>query len=213
MKKRFFAIAIVIIIIVTAGLVFLFSRGDENNVVPSMVDSIGEYEKIIGNPDDASVIVYEYADYGCGHCADWNNVMNELYEKYDGKLVIVFRSYNIGFKNGLAAAKAATAADLQGYWKEYKDLLFKNQAEWLYANASGVEDIFVEYFNTASGGKGDVEKFKSDMNGEAVLARLAYEQEMGDKIELSATPTFRIGGQKVALSDVVSTIEKLMDKE
>ena len=51
------------------------------------------------------------------------------------------------------------------------------------------------------------------MNGEAVLARLAYEQEMGDKIELSATPTFRIGGQKVALSDVVSTIEKLMDKE
>ena len=107
MKKRFFAIAIVIIIIVTAGLVFLFSRGDENNVVPSMVDSIGEYEKIIGNPDDASVIVYEYADYGCGHCADWNNVMNELYEKYDGKLVIVFRSYNIGFKNGLAAAKAA----------------------------------------------------------------------------------------------------------
>ena len=213
MKKRFFAITIVIIIIVTAGLVFLFNRGDENSNLPNPADSVGTSEKTIGNPDDASVIVYEYADYGCGYCAEWNDKMNELYEKYDGKLVIVFRGYNLGFKNGVAAARAATAADFQGYWKAYKDLLFKNQTEWLYATADDAIDLFVSYFETASNGKGDVDKFKSDMNSSETIAQLAYEQSMGEKIKLTGTPTFRIGGKKIEIADVVSTIEKLMDKK
>lgn len=214
MKKRILITTLIIIVlaIVATSLFFLLGPKEESTDVVRTVDLVGQSEKVIGDPENASVIVYEYADYGCSHCAEWNNVMNELYEKYDGKLVIVFRGYNLGFKNGLAAARAATAADFQGYWKEYKDLLFKNQAEWLNADAGAVENIFVEYFNTASNGQGDADKFKSDMYSEEASARLAYEQEMGDKIKLSGTPTFRIGGETVEPKDVAATVERLIDK-
>lgn len=213
MRRRSFILTIIIVAIVTIGLVFLLSNRHEDGLTPNPADSIGESEKIIGDPEKADVIVYEYADYACSHCAEQNDILNELLAKYGDRLVVVFRSYNLGFKNGPIAAKAATAADFQGYWKEYKDLLFKNQAEWYYASASDIESIFVDYFKTASGGKGDVEKFKSDINSQAVLAQLAYEQSMGEQIELTATPTFRIGGKKVAIKELTSTIEELMNKK
>ena len=215
MKRRFFIIFAVVVVIVTMGLIFLFNNLQESadSNKPNPTDIVNETDKVIGDPDHAEVIVYEYADYGCSHCADWNTVMDELLEKYDGKLVLVFRGYNLGFQNGLAAAKAATAADLQGYWQSYKNLLFANQAEWIYADADDAESIFAEYFKTASNGAGDVAQFKSDMKSDAVLAQLVYEQSMGDQIKLTGTPTFRIGGKKVNPNNLVSTVEELMNKK
>ncbi|MBR3353678.1 thioredoxin domain-containing protein, partial [Candidatus Saccharibacteria bacterium] len=167
-------------------------------------------EKIIGNPDEASLIVYEYADYGCSHCADWNRQMNELVKKHGGKLAIVFRGYNLGFQNGLGAANAATAAQIQGYWKEYKDLLFANQSEWIYAEKKDANDLFIEYFKEASNDAGDTEKFKDDMNSSDVKKRLDFEQKMGKEVNLQGTPLFRINGKNVSVGDLVKTIEKLI---
>lgn len=211
MKRRLISILIIIAAIVVLGLVFVLGMNHDGSA-PSSADVVGESEKIIGDPEKAKVVVFEYADYGCSHCADWNNIMNELVEKYGEDFAIVHRGFNLGFKNGVAAARAATAADFQGYWKKYKDLLFKNQAEWINATASGAENYFVEYFEKASDGKGDTEKFKSDMKSDAAAAQVSYEQKMGEKINITATPTFYIDGQKIAVGDLVSKIEELMKR-
>lgn len=203
---------IIIIISAAVGLTAIFTA---NNQPPTTIDAIIEPssqtgdipEKILGDPTKATVIVYEYADYGCSHCADWNQVINELIEKYPDQLAVVFRGYNLGFTNGLAVARAATAAQIQGYWKEYKDLLFANQAEWYYANEEELSDLLSEYFETASSGKGDLEQFKSDLSSDAVKKRLDFEQSLGKKIHLSGTPTFRIDGEQIELGSLIDTIE------
>lgn len=169
-------------------------------------------EKVVGNPDAAKVIVYEYADYGCAHCADWNKTINNLLGKHDGKIALVFRSYNLGFQNGLLAARAATSAQLQGYFKEYKDLLFENQTEWLHEEDEP-EELFINYFSKVSDGKGDIDKFKEDLNSDAVKKRLDFEKSMGKKVNLRGTPLFRIDGEKIELDKLVETIEEKVNQE
>ena len=213
MKKKivFIVIAVVAIII---GAICFFSLQKDDSVIdtadaiyPASEETGAIAEKVIGDPDTASVVLYEYADFGCSHCADWNKTINELLEKYEGKIALVFRNYDLGFKNGPAAARAATAAHIQGYFKEYKDLLFANQAEWYYGSASELEELFVEYFNEVSDGKGDVNKFKEDMKSDAVKKRLKFEQRMGKKVNLHGTPLFRIDGEQIDLGKLVETIE------
>ena len=170
-------------------------------------------EKIIGNSDEAKLIIYEYADFGCSHCAEWNRKVNELMKKYEGKIALVFRVYNLGlFKNSSMAARAATAAQVQGYFKEYKDLLFANQAEWLYAEGAALNELLVDYFEGASGGAGDVEKFRKDMKGDAVKTRLEFEQGMGKRVGLAGTPTFRIDGETIEPSELIRVIERRVGK-
>ena len=138
------------ILLVAAGILFLVLRGQGGDIVT--VDEIHApsegtgsiAEKVIGDPDKAKVIVYEYADYGCSHCAEWNRRFNSLIEKYGDDLALVFRAYNLGFNNGTIASKAATAAQVQGYFGEYKDLLFNNQSEWMYADSDKIEDVLVK---------------------------------------------------------------------
>ena len=166
-------------------------------------------EKTVGNPDDAKIVIYEYADFGCSHCADWNRKINNLIEKYDGKIALVFRSYDIGqFKNSLKAASAATAAQIQGYFKEYKDLLYSNQSEWFYEDGADLTEILSNYFEEASKGTGDLDKFKEDIKSDSVRTRLKFEQNMGKKVDLAGTPTFRIDGETISLSELIDTIEK-----
>ncbi|MBR2641424.1 thioredoxin domain-containing protein [Candidatus Saccharibacteria bacterium] len=214
MKRVLSAVGILLVAII--GLIIIInSTGNDDGISPDSIIELSEQtgnipEKIIGNPDEASLIVYEYADYGCSHCADWNRQMNELVKKHDGKLAIVFRGYNLGFQNGLGAAHAATAAQIQGYFKEYKDLLFANQSEWIYAEKKDANDLFVEYFKEASNDAGDVEKFKDDMNSSDVKKRLDFEHRMGKKVNLQGTPLFRINGENVSVGDLVETIEELI---
>lgn len=212
MKKKFLIIfGILLVVVGLAFLIFRDQSDDVNSVDSIHVASEGSgfiSEKVIGNPNTAKLVVYEYADYGCSHCADWNRKINDLINKYGDKLALVFRAYDIGFNNGALASKAATAAQLQGYFREYKDLLFSNQSEWMYADNSNVENIFSEYFKEVSSGNGDMDKFKNDLRSEAVRKRVNFEHRMGERAKVKGTPMFRVDGEMVELSKLVETIEQ-----
>ena len=217
MKKKI--LIVIAVLMVVAGLLFLILRGQGEDInTADTVHTASEgsgfiSEKVIGNFDNAKVIVYEYADYGCSHCAEWNRRINSLIDKYGDKLAIVFRAYDIGqFENSSLASRAATAAQIQGYFNEYKNILFNSQSEWMYVGASSAEKKFAEYFEQVSGGKGDVNKFKSDLISDAVRKRVNFEQRMGERIKIKGTPTFRIDGEKIEMGDLTQTIEQKMSQ-
>ena len=217
MKKKI--LIVIAVLMVVAGLLFLILRGQGEDInTADTVHTASEgsgfiSEKVIGNFDNAKVIVYEYADYGCSHCAEWNRRINSLIAKYGDKLAIVFRAYDIGqFENSSLASRAATAAQIQGYFNEYKNILFNSQSEWMYVGASSAEKKFAEYFEQVSGGKGDVNKFKSDLISDAVRKRVNFEQRMGERIKIKGTPTFRIDGEKIEMGDLTQTIEQKMSQ-
>lgn len=213
MKKKLIIGAIIATVI--GIIIFLVARTTEpvemaDAIFPASEENGWIGEKLVGDPDKAKLIIYEYADFGCPHCSDWNKTMNDLMEKYEGDIALVFRSYDIGFQNGASAARSATSAQIQGYFKEYKDLLFDHQTEWSYAEKAELEDIFIQYFIKASDGKGDIEKFKEDMNSDSVKKRLKYENRLGKAVGLKGTPYFRINGTSIPLTDLEKSIENFL---
>lgn len=145
---------------------------------------------------DAPIVIYEYADYQCSHCAEINEYINKLVDDYDGKVAVVFRTYVLPYSNnGLMAAAAANAAAKQGYWAEMKDILFENQASWYNLSVEKFREKLGEYFMTASERKGDREKFYEDMESEEVFEKIAYDMGAGMKIGLEGTPWFIVNGE------------------
>ncbi|MBR3132023.1 thioredoxin domain-containing protein [Candidatus Saccharibacteria bacterium] len=175
-----------------------FSNYDFYSVIEPTKDNgnIGDHVK--GNAD-APVLIFEYADYQCPGCASINTKVNKVIEQLDGKLAVVYRSFLLSYhQNGTAAASAAEAASLQGYWKEYADKLFARQSEWEYASASDRTEMFNKYFEEVTGGKGDMEKFNQDIASEEVSKKISFDMGIGKRIDVSATPAFYIDGQYIS---------------
>ena len=148
--------------------------------------NIGDHVK---GKADAPVLIFEYADYQCPGCASINPRVNKVVEQLDGKLAVVYRSFLLSYhQNGTAAASAAEAAGLQGYWKEYADKLFSEQSEWEYASASERTALFDKYFEEVTEGKGDVEKFNKDIASEAVAKKISFDGGIGKRVDVQGTP-------------------------
>ena len=172
--------------------------GETSQIFEASPESGNLPENIDGSPD-APVILYEYGDYQCTACAPMNPYINQLKEEYGDKLAIVFRTTIMSYhQNGTAAASAANAAAIQGYWKEYKDLLFTNQNDWYYSDSTTRQEQFEEYFKKASNGKGDLEKFRSDMGSEAVRKKIAFDEALAQKTVIEFTPTFYVEDEFVS---------------
>ena len=160
-------------------------------------------ENIDGDVSTAKLVIFEYADYECSHCAEFATMLERFKSQYaDGEVAIVFRSFHLSYNaNSVAATAAADAAAIQGYWKEYKTILFANQAEWAYLKGANLTSRLKEYFKEATNGEGDLEKFKSDMESEAVAKKMAFDHGAGLAIKLEGTPTVRIDGEDIELEN------------
>lgn len=234
MKKRLGIIAgVVLAIAALAGILFIaqnhnktrtFSYQDTvnlsetinydaynpNTIIPADKNTGNIGEKIEGK-EDAPIIIYEYADYACSHCAEANTVLNKILKEYEGKIAIVFRNYLISyFRNNVITSSAATAAQIQGYWETYKDLLFENQATWYYLSGTKLRDYLGELFMEASDNQGDLDKFNQDLMSDEVAKRVAFEYGLGSSLEIQGTPSFYINGEQVSPSQIKETVEKLL---
>lgn len=170
-----------------------FSSYDLATIIPASPASGNLPENIKGSAD-APVIIFEYADYQCEHCAALNPQLNAILEEYKGKVALVFRNYIMSYHdNGVMSSAAANAAAIQGYWPEYKDLLFSNQNDWFYSNHSKLQGQLEDYFVSATNGKGDLEQFRTDMASEAVALKTAFDFGISERANLKWTPSVFVG--------------------
>ena len=182
---------------------------DLNSVIAADENTGGLAENVDGDPD-APVLLYEYGDYQCTACAPMNPYINELLEEYDGKVAVVFRTYIMSYHdNGVAAASAANAAAIQGYWKEYKDLLYETQNDWYYAEGDERQQLFEQYFEQATDGKGDLEQFRQDMGSKEVAQKIKFDAALSERVGLEWTPSFYLDGELLDQRNI--TTSEFMD--
>lgn len=174
---------------------------DINSAISANADNGGIADHVKGDLEKAKAVIFEYADFQCEACAAHNPRVNKLIDEYNGDLAVVYRNYLLPYhKNGTAAASAAEAAGLQGYWKEYADKLFTNQSVWYSASGDERTQLFVDFFNSVTNGQGDEAKFRSDMTSEAVKKKLNFDAELGNRVDIQGTPTFYLNGEKIDFS-------------
>lgn len=195
-----------VILVAFAGLVgvsFMQSQSAKIDYDKYDIDALIEPDEANGNIGDlvtgdrnAPVILFEYGDYQCDACAPMNPYVNQLVEEYDGQLAVVFRTDIMDYhQNGTAAASAANAAALQGYWKEYKDKLFNDLDDWFYSSANKRQDQFEEFFLNVSNGQGDLNKFRQDMRSKDVSQKIKFDNGLSERCGIEFTPTFYLNGE------------------
>ena len=221
MKKRGFSVAWAIAIVAIVAFIGIgawlvidginnatnFDEYDFNSIIgPDKHNgNIGDHvkEKKDGSYTGEPVYIFEYADFQCPGCASIYPRVNQAVEELDGKLVIVYRNHLLSYhQNATAAASAAEAAGLQGDWKEYGDLLFANQSEWQYLSGSERTNTFEKYFIEVTGGKGNMEKFRSDVKSSDVSKKISFDMGIGKRINIDGTPAFFIDGKNIDWGDI-----------
>ena len=218
MKKKFLrgvsTVAVVVTVVVLAvlciGTALIINKN--NNAVEysaytetatvEATDDNGQIGDHVKGSAEAPVVIHEYANFQCSHCAVMNPIVEQMVTDSNGQIAVVFRNLTwSSFQNSKAAAAAAEAAGLQGYWAQYADKLFDTQAEWSYASGSERTELFENYFNEVTNGQGDLEKFRNDVASDAVAKKIEFDSGMAKEDGAEGTPAFFYEGQLIDLTN------------
>ena len=181
-----------------------FDDYDSTSIIPPS-DSNGQIGDHVRGNADSPVVFVEYADFQCPGCASIQPSISTLFEEYKDHVAFVFRNFPIsGHQNARAAASAAGAAGLQGYFFEMADTLFSNQAVWIYASGGNRTDVFIDLFRKAAP-NGDVNKFRTDMASPEISKKINFDYDLGvKKDKVTGTPTFLINGERIDITATTS---------
>jgi protein-disulfide isomerase len=133
----------------------------------------------------------------------------ELYQKYvkDGTLRIEWKDFPYQGRESVTAALAARAAQAQGRFWEYHDLVYANQSS---GNSGGYNEGSLTALAEEAGL--DTQRFREDLEGarydDAVQADFREGQELG----ISGTPTFFINDRALVGLQPVATFEEAIEE-
>ena len=146
----------------------------------------------------APVTLEEFGDFQCQPCGDLSPILEKIEQDYGDRLRVIFRQFPLGMhKYALGAARASEAAGLQGRFWEMHDLLYHNRFVW--PRAPDIQNAFDDYAKSLGL---DVARFKKDMDGEEVKARIVADQLRGKSLGVDRTPVFFINNRQVPVTSL-----------
>lgn len=197
------AMAIITILIVGGGLYISAKNGGQTGIPKPVIKT--ELLVKAGNPvmengkvsfakdstiSTSSVTIVEFADYACPACSVLEPEMEKLL-KNNPTVKYVYRTIPIHAKSK-DEARMVYASVLQGKFKEYASVVFKNQQEW-----SKTGSDFVPFFTEYAKQLGmDVDKLKTESNNPAHLATIESDAKDAQALSIYATPTVIFVGPK-----------------
>jgi len=155
-------------------------------------------------PEGAKVTIVEFSDFECPFCARAEESVNQVMEKYAGKVRLVFRHFPLNFHpNAPKAAEASMCANDQGkFWEMHKTLFANNKA-------LGVEDLKK---HAATAGL-DQAKFNECLDSGKMKGIVDADTKAGGEAGVSGTPAFFINGKLLSGAQPASEFEKIIDAE
>jgi protein-disulfide isomerase len=148
---------------------------------------VSKRDHIRGSPD-APVVIVEYGDFECPHCAAAYPVVRKLERDLPDTLAVVFRHFPLVTVHPHAelAAEAAESAAAQGsFWKMH-DMLFENQ------EALEPADL-LKY---AAGLGLDLKRFAHDLAEHAFAPEVRADVVSGAQSGVTGTPAFFVNGAR-----------------
>jgi len=152
------------------------------------------------DPDEAKLVLVEFADFKCHYCAQASEVTSKIAEEYGDDVVIYFKNFPLNPQSlSPLAARAALAAQEQGRFWEMHDLLFAEQ-----------DSLSEEKIVELAGQIGlNTEKFEAALDDEALAKKVARDRSEGDEAGIRGTPAFFIDGVRFVgdFDELKQTIE------
>ncbi|MDH5509521.1 MAG: DsbA family protein [Nitrospinota bacterium] len=160
-----------------------------------------------GNPSGQITIV-EFSDFQCPYCAQSVNTLSQVQKKYRDKVRIAYKHFPLSnHAAARSAAKASLAAEKQGKFWAYHDMLMRRQSEWGAAPEPVI--LFVDYARKLGL---DPTQFKNDFSDPNFDARIDRDVNLGNELRIQATPTFFVNGVHVRGAVDVAYFSEVIDK-
>jgi len=147
----------------------------------------------VRGPANAAVTLEEFGDFQCPPCGALEGPLRQIERDYASSLRVIFRNFPFtNHEHAHEAAYAAEAAGLQGRFWEMHDLLYREQSVW--AKSSDVQSLFDAYAGMIGL---NLERFKKDVSGEQVKAKVEGDRKRGEALGVRNTPTIFINDESV----------------
>ena len=153
-------------------------------------------DNTMGDPD-APVIIEQFSDFGCGHCADFAMGSGELIAQdyvATGQVYFISRSSGDLLNNPntqLAAEAAYCAADQGQYW-EFHDIVYANQSTLFYGGVTYIDNYLKAFAEALDL---DMGQFNDCLDGHEHRSRMLADGNQARVNGISSTPSFMINGQ------------------
>ncbi|MEO8335636.1 MAG: DsbA family protein [bacterium] len=168
---------------------------------------------LMGNPA-APVEIIEFADFecpGCGQFATLTEPDIRTRMVNTGQVRVRFMDFPLPIhKNTWDASLAASCANEQGKFWEMHDLIFQNQDKW---NGEATSRPRGPLGDLAKSLNLDMPKYNSCMDTEKFRANVQANLQEGERRQVSQTPSFIIGDQKIPGAIPFDVFRKLVDAE
>jgi predicted DsbA family dithiol-disulfide isomerase len=139
------------------------------------------------------VVLEEYSDFFCPHCANVQPLLKSLLEEFPKTLAIEFHPYT--FMGSEFVHEGNQCAGEQGKFWEFQDEAFLKQNDLRLGDKSTINDI-------ASDLGINMEDFKTCLDSDKYLNELeSIKKDASEKLGINSTPSFVIEGEKVELPE------------
>ena len=152
---------------------------------------------------NAPVAIVEFSDFECPYCSKVGPIFDEILKRNPDTVKIVFKHFPLGFhKNAIPAALSSIAAQSQGKFWEYHDLLFENQKQ-----------LSQEHLQQYARQLGlDMTTFNNALRAPSTRQQLAQDMQIARNIGVRGTPSLYINGRKIK-DRSVAAIQQMIDQE
>ena len=153
---------------------------------------------------DARVTIVEFADFQCGYCSRSVSVSSQILSDFPGKVRWVYKHFPMPFhRRASVAAEASLAAEKEGRFWEYHDMLFANRRKL------GDKDLVAYARRTGL----DLQKFREAMRTRIYEKAVNLDLALGRRLMVKGTPTFYINGRKHVGSISYSNLRSVIKQE
>ncbi|MEE9218422.1 MAG: thioredoxin domain-containing protein [Acidobacteriota bacterium] len=155
-------------------------------------------------PDDAPVTIVEFTDFQCPFCKRVQPTLKQILLDYPKQVRLVTKNLPLPFHPlARGAARAALAAERQGKYWEFRDLIFENP------RALDEESLIQHARDLGL----DVERFRADMSSEEIDQIISVDLEQAKEVGATGTPTFLINGRKLVGAQPLPAFKQRIDAE
>ena len=152
----------------------------------AFVHSIDVKDSPFEGPVDAPVTLTLFTDFECPYCSKMPPLIEQVMKNNPKNVKVVFKNNPLNFhKMARPAAYAAFAAQEQGKFWEFHDLLFTTKK----LSLESIDKIATDL-------KLDIDKFKADMKSPEIIAKVEKDLKDGKKAGVTGTPTVFINGRR-----------------
>jgi protein-disulfide isomerase len=142
---------------------------------------------LVYGPADAPVKVIEFGDFECRSCAEATKELRQLADRHPNLIAVIYRHYPLRelHQHAYLAAVASECAAIQGAFRTYHDLLFKDQqsigrVRWTdFAARARVADTI---------------RFRNCLGEVLARERVARDTDLAYRLGVRMTPTFVLNG-------------------